>query len=232
MIEALLNYQTVDADLKKIETELYESQERKKALSAKKYLDSVEENVNKLDDRAETLSLQYQAQTEELKRFKEQEQELVSALEEIDDCAQAGYLIKKAEELIAKIKKINFDIATVSASIQAVMKEYVTIKKTTKAAQEQYNENGKKYNEFKASRQAEKEAIEKKLAEIKAQVDPKLMDLYLKKRANKIFPIAYEVTNKVCGACNMSLSLSELNRLKNGEVIECDQCGRLLYQKN
>ena len=56
------------------------------------------------------------------------------------------------------------------------------------------------------------------------------MERYLKKRANKIFPVVYAVSNKVCGACNMELSMSELNKLKNGEVIECDQCGRILYQ--
>ena len=231
MIQALLNYQKVDADLKKIETELAESPERKKAVSAKKYLDGVEENVNKLDDKAVNLSAEYQAKLDELNKFRELEQELVSALNDIDDQTQANYLIKKAEELIAKIKSINAEIVNLSNAVSAVMKEYITIKNTTKAAQAQYSENGKKYNELKASKQAEKEEIERQLAELKAKVDPKLMDLYLKKRANKIYPVAYEVVNKVCGACSMSLSLSELNKLKNGEVIECDQCGRILYQK-
>ncbi|MBQ7348396.1 MAG: hypothetical protein IJW47_00230 [Clostridia bacterium] len=231
MIEALLNYQAVDADLKKIENELMDSQERKKAVSAKKYLDGVEENVNKLDSRAENLSREYQAGMQELAKFKEQQTELISALDGVTDETEASYLIKKVEELISKIKKINVEIGALTNNIQAVMKEYVTIKNTTKAAQVQYNENGKKYNEFKASKQAEKEAVENKLNEIKKDVDPALMELYLKKRANKIYPVAYEVTNKVCGACNMSLSLSELNKLKNGEIIECDQCGRILYQK-
>ena len=231
MIQELLKYQEIDAKLKKIENELADSPERKKAITAKKYLDGVEENVNKLDDKAGNLSAEYQAKLEELNKFKELEQELVSALNEIDDQAQAGYLIKKAEELIAKIKSVNAEINNLSNAVSAVMKEYVNIKNTTKAAQLQYNENGKKYNEFKASKQAEKTEIEQQLATLKAKVDPKLMEMYLQKRANKIYPVVYEVSNSVCGACSMSLSLSELNKLKNGEVIECDQCGRILYQK-
>ena len=231
MIQELLKYQEIDAKLKKIENELADSPERKKAITAKKYLDGVEENVNKLDDKAINLSAEYQAKLEELNKFKELEQELVSALNEIDDQAQAGYLIKKAEELIAKIKSVNAEINNLSNAVSAVMKEYVNIKNTTKAAQLQYNENGKKYNEFKASKQAEKTEIEQQLATLKAKVDPKLMEMYLQKRANKIYPVVYEVSNSVCGACSMSLSLSELNKLKNGEVIECDQCGRILYQK-
>ena len=231
MIQELLKYQEIDSDLMKIETELAESPERKKAVTAKKYLDGVEENVNKLDDKAINLSAEYQAKLEELNKFKELEQELVSALNEIEDQTQASYLIKKAEELIAKIKSVNAEINSLSNAVSQVMKEYVSIKNTTKAAQAQYSENGKKYNELKASKQAEKTEIEQKLAEIKAKVDPKLMETYLQKRANKIYPVVYEVVNSVCGACSMSLSLSELNKLKNGEVIECDQCGRILYQK-
>ena len=77
----------------------------------------------------------------------------------------------------------------------------------------------------------EKLAVETKLEELKAKVEPSLMERYLKKRANKIYPVLYELRGNVCGACNMELSMAELNKLKNGEVIDCEQCGRLIYQK-
>ena len=84
---------------------------------------------------------------------------------------------------------------------------------------------------MKESVKAEKEAVEKELDKLKAQVDPLLMDRYLKKRANKIYPVLYALKGNGCGACFMELSMSEMNRLKNGEVIDCDQCGRLIYQE-
>ena len=48
-----------------------------------------------------------------------------------------------------------------------------------------------------------KEKIEKELEAIKSKADPALMERYLKKRANKIFPILFEVNGKICGACNI-----------------------------
>ena len=48
--------------------------------------------------------------------------------------------------------------------IQTIIKDYNTIKNTTKAAQVQYKENAAKYNELKASVKDEKESVEKKLA--------------------------------------------------------------------
>ena len=55
MIKNLLAYQEIDAKLYDIELKLSTSDERKKAVSAKKYIDGVEENVNKLDDHSASL---------------------------------------------------------------------------------------------------------------------------------------------------------------------------------
>ena len=230
MIQALLDYQTADAKLNEIEKKLMESVERKKALTAKKYIESVESNVNKLDARALELISAYEGATEEQLKLKEQESEISDAVESLTDEKEVVFLLKKAEELIAKIKTLGAKAGKISEEIQAIMKEYATIKANTKAAQVQYAENAKKYNELKESVKAEKDAVEKQLADLKKKVDPALMERYLKKRANKIYPVLYALKGNGCGACFMELSMSEINRLKNGEVIDCDQCGRLIYQ--
>lgn len=231
MIKALLNYQAADAKLNEIEKKLAESTERKKAVSAKKYLEGVEANVNKLDDRAAELAAAYEGATKEQIKLEEQQTEIAESIESAVDEKEISFLLKKADELIAKIKALGAKASKIAEEIQAILKEYATIKATTKAAQAQYAENAKKYNELKESVKAEKEAVEKELEKLKAQVDPSLMDRYLKKRANKIYPVLYALKGNGCGACFMELSMSEMNRLKNGEVIDCDQCGRLIYQE-
>lgn len=231
MVKALLNYQVADAKLNEIEKKLAESTERKKAVSAKKYLEGVESSVNKLDDRAAELMAAYEDATNEQIKLKEQESEIVESVESASDEKEVAYLLKKAEELISKIKALGAKASKISEEIQAILKEYSTIKATTKAAQAQYAENAKKYNELKESVKAEKEAVEKELASLKEKVEPDLMERYLKKRANKIYPVLYVLKGNGCGACFMELSMSEINRLKNGEVIDCDQCGRLIYQE-
>ncbi len=230
MIQALLDYQKVDASLREIEKKLATSEERKKAVSAKKYLDGVEENVNKLDARATDLIAAYEAVTQEQLKLKEQEESIVDAIDSSKDEKEVAFLIKKVEELIGKIKSLGSKASKISDEIQAVMKEYSTIKATTKAAQVQYNENAKKYSELKASVAGEKAEIEKQLAALKEKVDPALMQRYQKKREGKIYPIVYATRGNMCGACNMELPMAVLGKLKNGEVIDCDQCGRMIYQ--
>lgn len=231
MIQALLDYQNADAKLREIEKKLTGSEERKKAMTAKKYLEGVEENVNKLNLRAGELAQAYESTLQEQAKLTEQETEISDSIATLEDEKQASFLIKKAEELIAKIKSLTATANKINQEIQAVMKEYQTIKNTTKAAQAQYNDNAKKYNELKDSVKDEKESVEKELDSLKGKVDKTLMDRYQAKRANKIYPILYEARGNVCGACNMELPMSEINKLKNGEVIDCDQCGRMLYLK-
>ena len=231
MIQALLDYQKTDAKLRDIEKTLSGSEERKKAMTAKKYLEGVEENVNKLDARASELASAYEKTQQEQSKLKEQEVEITEALATLEDEKEASFLIKKAEELISKIKSLTAKANKINEEIQAVIKEYQTIKNTTKAAQAQYNENAKKYNELKDSVKSEKEAVEKELEVLNSKVDSALMNRYLAKRSNKIYPVLYEVKGNVCGACNMELPMSEMTKLKNGEVVDCDQCGRMLYLK-
>lgn len=229
MIKALLDYQVVDAKLKDIEKVLSASEERKKAVNAKKYLEGVEENVNKLDTRAAELTSAYDALNDDLSKLQEQSQAISDSITQVEDEKQASYLIKKSDELIAKIKTYSANIAKLYEEIQALVKEYTKIKATTKVAQEQYNENAKKYGELKESFKAQKDEVEKELEALKGKVSPDLMERYLKKRNNKIYPVLYAVRGNVCGACNMELPMSEMNKLKNGEVIDCDQCGRMIY---
>lgn len=232
MIQKLLAYQTADAKLKDIEKMLNGSEEKKKAMNAKKYLEGVEENVNKLDLKASELASIYENATKEQLKLKEQQAEITDALNSVEDEKEVVYLIKKAEELISKIKALGAKANKIHEEIQAVLKEYSNIKKTTQAAQAQYKENATKYNELKESVKDSKEGVEKELEQLKNQVDSALMERYLKKRANKIYPVLYEVKGGICGACRMELSMLDMNKLKNGEVIDCDQCGRMLYMSS
>lgn len=229
MINALKEYQNQDAKLKEIENVLLNSEERKKRNTAKKYILGVEENVNKLDDKALELKRALDGITQKQKQFLEQQKELSQALNTVNDEKEASFLIKKVDELIAKMKNLSVEANNVSKELQTVVAEYEKIKKTTKAAQVQYKEYSEKYKELEGSYQAEKESVEKQLSELNKKVDKTLMERYLKKRADKMYPILYEIKGNSCGYCRMELSMSDMNKLKNGEVIDCEQCGRLIY---
>lgn len=230
MIKELLAYQNADAKLRKIEKELGSSVAKKKAASAKAYLEGVNDSVNKLDDKAELVANESVSLFEQQKKIAEELEDISKAIDSATDENEVGYLAKKADELLNQIKTLVQKLNKNSEESSKIVKEYSGIKTQTKSAQVQFAEAKEEYDKLKAGYKEDILAINKELESLKKSVNPALMEKYEKKRANKIFPIAFEVTDSVCGACRMELSMLELNKLKNGEVIECDQCGRLLYQ--
>ncbi len=231
MVEKLLAYQTADAKLREIEKTLGASEDRKKAVTAKKYLEGVEESVNKLDLRSAELVAAFEKAMSNQLKLKEQEAELCTALGTVEDEKGADYLGKKVEELLSKIKALENETNKILEEMQEIVKEYSSIKVKTKKAQTQYAESASKYNELKESVKAEKDAVANELDKLAKEVDPALLKRYQNKRSDKMYPIVYPVRGNVCGACNMELPVAVLDKLKKGEVIDCDQCGRMLYQK-
>lgn len=231
MDKKILKYQEVDSRLKKIENELASSEEKKKAVVAKRFLDTNVETVNKLDARAAELNMAFENAIASQKRLKEQEDDFAQALQTASDENEINYLIKKIDELLVKIKAVESELNKISNEMQNIIKEYSNNRATEKNAVAQYDKYGKLYKELKASKADEIKEIEAELAVLKKDIDPVVMEKYLQKRADKkIFPIFYEVNGDTCGFCNMGQSLSALSKLKNGEIIECEQCRRLLYK--
>lgn len=232
MIEELLMYQQADAKLYAIESKLSGSEDRKKAAVAKKYVDGAEEKMANLEARAAKLIEEYNRAVQEQKEIADFGKEFESAIAEADDSNALSYLEKRAEGVENKIKVLTDKLGEIEKQMQLVLKEYADFRDKLKNMQEQFKESAKNYNELRESVKADKEEIEKELEELKARVDPALMERYMAKRKAKVYPVLYAINGEnMCGACNMELSMADTNKLKKGEVIECSQCGRLLYKK-
>lgn len=229
MLDKLLEYQEKDRSLRKIEVELANSEEKKRAAAAWKIMDNAVDLINKLDVRAAELENIFNESKAELETVKEQMKEIENAAQTAEDETETGYLAKKSDELAAKMKYLTDKVVKLSDEIKSLINDFAQAQASRKKAAVEYKEYGAKYNELKSSKADEIAAIEKELAEIKKDVDPVLMERYSVKRKNKMFPIVFEVKGDICGACNMGLPSSDINKLKNGEVIDCETCGRMLY---
>jgi len=231
MIDKILAYQKLDEKLYDIEVKLSSSEERKKAINAKKYIDSVDENIDKLDTKAQDLCVLSENLEKNRQLLLEQENELKSALETCQDKAGADFIIKKIEELSARLKSLRQEAERIEEETKNIIQDYAKIKNTLVKAKKQYEDNAKLYNEQKDAVKEERGAIKEKLDALANDIDSSLINKYQEKRAKKIFPIIYEVENNVCGFCKMELPSNIISKLKGGEIMECDQCGRLIYKK-
>lgn len=235
MVKELLAYQEEDALLRAIEQELQGSEERKKMAQARKFLEGVDENLAALDKKAKDLAGLYESISAKHKELGETLKEIAGAVEGCEDENAASYLQKKTEELLGRMNALQAQASALTEDINAVLRSYQKLKANTKAMQAQYKEFKVKYDELKTGREEERKAIESKLAALEKSVDGALMEKYKAKRKDKMFPILFEAKGEksnMCGKCLMEISMADVNKLKGGEVIECDNCRCLIYKKD
>ena len=234
MIEQLLQYQNVDTKLREIETEISQSEERKKAVSAQKFLNSVNDSIALLEKRAEELANKYNESVALYKRLGDEIKEY-DDVDETDDIEQLGYVKRKAQELNDEIENLANGIEQISREISVVLKEFTQLKSKTKEAKSQYSEFVPKYNALKASKEEEMKKIKAELAKIEKQIPPEEMELYKTKRKDKIFPVLYAVQvfgkKPHCSRCGTEFPMACFDSLKKGSLVECDSCHRLVYYK-
>lgn len=230
MIKSLLEYQTIDAQLREIEVSISKSDERKKAHAANNFLKGVNDSIAKLEQRAEDLVSKH---AQALKTY----EKLAEEIKEYDGVADMdedhlSYVKKKAQELTEEINGLTAHIDQITKEIEGVLKEFAQLKADTKKAKAQYAEFRPKYDALKESKRPEMDAIKKKLVALEKKIDAEILEKYKQRRQDKIFPVlneASEISKHAYCRCGTELSLTAYNGLKGGNIVECESCHRLLY---
>ncbi len=229
MIKELVKYQETDGKLIAIEKEIAASEERKKYMTARKFLEKAPEKLEALDARAaelvhilELLIKKYNEIAETIKEFENLD-------EMVEQGAEVSFYKKNASQIMDSLKALKADINKLSLRIEEAKAEYAAAKKQTIAAQKQYKEYKVKYTEIKDKRAEEIQTIENELATLAKNIPADMLAKYNAKRKEKLFPIICSVSGNRCPQCGMELSIAEISKLSDGTVIECDNCHRILF---
>ena len=232
MIQELLQYQETDGKLKAIEQELSTSEERKKYMTARKFLEKAPEKLDALDAKANELKHIFDQLVAKYKEIEDTIQEYANVDEMVEQGADLSFYKKNASQIMESIKALRAEIAKLESRIEAAKTEYATAKKQTIAMQKQYKEYKVKYAELKDSRAAEMKSIEGELSKIAKKIPAELLEKYTLKRKEKLFPVVCEVQGNRCPQCGIELSVSEISKLADGSFVECDSCRRVLFKQS
>ena len=229
-IEQLLKYQQEDEKLIRIEQETASSEERKKYVQAKNFMQKAPEKLDQMEARcaglkarAASLSKSYDELAEALKDFD-------SLDEMMQEGADVAFYKKSALAIQEKIKALKAEVNSLTAAVKAADEEYKSFKSKVIAMQKQYKEMYTVYNEYKAKRKAEMTVVEGQLKKLAKAIEPAIFAKYQTKRSERIFPIICKVNGDRCSKCGIELSLAGKEKLTSGGVVECENCNRFLYK--
>ena len=230
VLRELLEYQTVDAQLRKIEQEVSSSEENKKYAQANKFMKSAPERFEAQDRRAAELA----ALREDLIRRAEDITRQIAEYSELDEMVEEGgdvsFYKKNAQALLDRLRALKGEMQKLNSDIAATVEEYERFKKQGAAMQKQYKEYKVRRDELVASRKEEANALQARLKEIAARIPPETLKKYLQKRKENIFPIVVPLNGSMC-VCGMDFPLALRDRLAGGNVVECEHCRRFVYKK-
>ncbi len=230
MIDKLLQYQTIDAELKAIENTLRQSEEFKKYASAVKFLKTVAESKAQIESKAGALMGAMANLEEQLNKLNEEKAEFL-VCEETQDESTIAFLKKKSNALAKQFTALEGEIAKLSQDMTELYAQYKKLMTNTKAMLAQQEESKKAYEDLSKSKEDEKKKIKKQLDALAKDIAPNIMEKYLEKRKDPKFPIVYELSGKHCSACGTELSQLELAKLKTERIAECENCRRLIFIK-
>ncbi len=226
----LLEYQEVDGELRKIEQELASSEERKKFIQAKKFMETAGEKLEAQDKRACDLKALAEKLTEEFEEINKMIQEYSDLDEMVESGGDISFYKKSVQSLVDQLRAMKGELSKLMADIESAVEEYKKMKKQTISMQKQYKEYNEKFKEVKNARAEEVKAITARLEKIGANIPEEILKRYNAKRRERIFPVVAPLTNGRC-ICGMDFAIAQQGALTGGNVIECEHCHRFIYKE-
>lgn len=235
-LKALWDYQTAEIELEEYENVLRNTETRKKLLQHQKYLQAkqlaiknmenetvvnqnriaeitaqIEALFNKMTLKGQELAEMADYDLEDL--FIEDVRESIKESENIKNALEQNK--RKIIELRKKLEKTGEDIVVTLKNMSASKKEYDRLKELHS---EEIEKGSSEIARLKAA-----------LDDAAKKVDPDMIERYKKIKQRRPNPIA-RLNNDRCSGCNMQLPSSVIGGLKvNGNIVECDSCGRIIY---
>lgn len=232
MYSEILNYQKKEKELIDLEKSLSQSDERRRVVKARGFLQDVDKNIKDMDDKAAALNASFAALKDRIEALSAELEEYNALLGKSKDEAEINYFVKKVQKLDEELSAAENSASKIINDVKALLLAFDEYKKKVKSAKEEFEKYKQKYDELKKSRQADFDEIKAELNKIAKSVpasEKDVFDRYKKVREKKIYPAIVAVNGNNCGGCRMELSMNMISKLKEQHVIECEECGRIIY---
>lgn len=235
-LDAMLLYQQTEQKKLEAEQAVRSTPARQKLSRLHKLLKTQQATIQKLTEETETRLSQINKLSEQAKRLEERI--------ELEN-SELATITGDEESTAAEMTELRVDMERLQKEINQVVREAKKLLSEAEKAAEEYRETNltaknakKEYDQVRAVCEKERDdsaemlaSFDEKLEQIRKDVDPALFQRYEKVKQHYAAPIVPVIGGK-CSGCNMSLPMVMLKRLNAPDaVLECENCGRILYSE-
>lgn len=227
-MQEIIEYQEIDARLRKLEGELRSSQNRKNAGDMQQFLKDGQAKLVKLEAIAKTISDQYDQAVLLYNEFVSKLETLMKEAESVSG-EEAVALNATLAKLSQTSENLDNHISTLQNKVVAINKEVENLMSNAKKARHNLEIYKMNFNKEKEKLEPEILKLRANLDSLKKKLKPELLAKYNSKSESKIFPVFVVALNNKCGGCRMEISAGKMSILKDKGFIECENCGRVIY---
>ena len=232
----LYEYQQADAKLEAFERKLKNTATRKQLIKLQNYLKKQQAVLKDMENKAlvdqNSLS-EINAQHDKMMALLNKKHKDISEYEKVKpeelDYNVVKGLVREYEvtyENIVKQKRRAVNVEKKAADTEAKLMD---ILHHVSKVQKDFATLKKKHEEELHAGAGELDKLKKTAEQAAAKVDAALLKKYNRIKQNKAMPVSL-LSGGRCMGCNMELPSRDLAKIKkSGAVVECENCGRILY---
>jgi predicted nucleic acid-binding Zn-ribbon protein len=227
-IEQLLVLQDRDQNIKAIQAELTTVPLEQKRIdhlqsSSKEALEHARQKLREIEVEKRRLELDAQSRRDSIAKYKTQQFQT----RKNEEFQALGHEIQRLEKEVEKIEDKEIEAMEQIEKLQAEVTSAERGFKEASAQVERQSAGLKQKHAALEERLRETEVERKQLAE---GIDPDLLFRYTRLFASKGGNAVVPVEHEVCMGCHMKNTTTLVHRVKlNIEILQCEQCGRILY---
>ena len=228
-LHLLWEYQKADVEVDKLEASIKRSPTRQKLVKYRDYvveqqntMKHIESEVANMADRLEALKDAIRMTDDKLKALQNKMDNDPPAKSEalqqyLSDARRFQNNLTAYEQEIRRIRKDASDRE----------RQQHDVKVRAAKAKAEFDKLKVVYDEEAKDKAKDLEALRAAAAEKAKPIEPEFMERYQTIKRHSVPPLA-QLYGDQCGGCNMSLPSAVSRKVKAGELVECETCGRLL----
>ena len=225
-MKEILEYQKIDSQIRKLEAEIKNSEDRKNASRMQEYLQTSQAKLAKLEEQSEKL---VKLQKKALETYNEFVAKLEAIMkEEVKSKADVSSQMEKLNSMHTYCTKLEKDMESLKSSLEKIAADFDALMKNSKTARGNFEVYKNRFNAQKQKLEPEIKKLEAERDKLAKACDGALLQKY-KQKAESKSPVFVACVSGSCGGCRMEISGAKMKALKESKIIECENCGRLIY---
>lgn len=228
-LHLLWEYQKADVEVDKMEASIKRSPTRQKLLKYREYVMEQQAALKHIETEVANMADRLEALKDAIRMTDEQLHSLQAKMDN-DPPANAEAL----QQYLNDARRFQSNLTAYEQEIRRIRKDagdrerqQHDVKVRAAKAKAEFDKLKVVYDEEKKEKDEELEKVRAVAAEKAKPVERDFMERYKEIKKHSVPPLA-QLFGDQCGGCNMSLPSSVSRRVKAGELVECETCGRLL----